>query len=166
MLSFKSTSLILFLFSTTLVFAAPAPDAAASAASFSTSTNTIRNLACIRAGNKGPACDDGGPYPDPGAIGGKTACGSDPLKMGIVGIDFNRFGQQTGKPSSTNLCGRKIKITRIDSKGKVWTAIGTVMDRISQNNGPQIDLAPDLNKKLGGNGKDNIQNSQFKIDFI
>ena len=147
------------------VSGAPAPDAAASSASFSTSTNTIRNLACIRAGNTGPACHDGGAYPDPGAIEGKTACGTDPLQPGIVGIDFNRFGEQTGKFSPTNLCGHSIKITRVDSNGKLWTTTGIIMDRISQNNGPQIDLASDLNLALGGNGKDNIENCQFRIEI-
>ena len=167
MYSQLSTSIIFLL---ALVSAAPSPEADTpkNDQNFSPVKNTIRNLACIRSGNTGAVCHDGGKIPDPGAVGGKTSCGTDALELGIVGIDHLRFGQQTGKFSPTNLCGRKIKITRVDSKGKRWTTTGRVMDRIrrEQYEGPQIDLAPDLNKNLGGNGKDNIQNSQFRVEFV
>lgn len=103
-------------------------------ATFATSYNTIRNLECIKAGNVGPACHDGAPdgVPDPGAIEGKTACGTDPLQSGIVGIDFGRFGAQTGGFSPDNLCGHTIHLKNL-ANGMSTTAI--IMDSISQNNG-------------------------------
>ena len=62
--------------------------------------NTIRNLQCIRDNNQGPACNDGGAYPDPGAVRVRgvptTACGTPALEEEIIGIHKEIFGQQTG----------------------------------------------------------------------
>ena len=134
----------------------------ASAGDFTSPKNTIRNTACIRAGNKGAACNDGGAYPDPGAQGGLTACGNNALDTGIIGIHKEIFGQQTGRPGPTNLCGKRVQITN-PANGK--SVIGIVMDRISQNQGPQVDLSTELNKGLGGNGKDNII-GPLKVKFL
>ena len=141
----------------TQISALPSP-----AATFATSHNTIRNLECIKAGNVGPVCYDGAldGKPDPGAIEGKTACGTDPLQSGIVGIDFGRFGAQTGGYSPDNLCGHTVKLTNL-ANGMSTTAI--IMDRISQNNGPQVDCAPDVNRALGGDGVHNIPSAQIQV---
>ena len=130
MLAFTVSAIILSL---TSVTATPAPFFN-SAATY----NTIRNLACIRANNQGPACHDGSPdgKPDPGAVhvNGKplTACGTDALELGIVGIDYNRFGKQTGYPDPQNLCNHKVKLTNKENGKVAW---GVIKDRISQSNG-------------------------------
>lgn len=102
---------------------------------FTAYKNTIRNLNCIRAGNKGPACNDGGAHPDPGAwhVNGNptTACGTSALEEEIIGIHKEIFGAQTGGYASTNFCGKKIKVTN-PATGKSIT--GVIKERISQVN--------------------------------
>lgn len=106
--------------------------------------------------NKATACD----------IQGQQTFAND---AGIVGLDpvhFGRISPDDGPP--TPLCGKQIKLTN-PSNGK--TVTGIVRDRVRtfQNPGPgqgnaldgspghsQVDIAPDLNIALGGNGKDNL----------
>lgn len=129
---------------------------------FNTNFATVRGMECIKQNNYGPACHDGAPdgKPDPGAVFIKgiptTSCGNNALDTGIIGIHYGVFGAQTGGYSSQNLCGRKVTMTN-NRNGK--TANAVIMDRISQNNGPQVDLSSELNLALGGNGKDNILDS-------
>ena len=100
------------------------------------------------------------------SLNGATACDiqGQPTfanDAGIVGLDPVHFGRLTDIGEPTAVCGKKIKLINPANGNSVT---GTVRDRVRnfQNPGPgqgghsQVDISPDLNIALGGNGKDNL----------
>ncbi|KAJ3260088.1 hypothetical protein HK103_001164 [Boothiomyces macroporosus] len=97
---------------------------------------------------------------------GQTQCGTSGTESTLVSLDSAHFGtQQNGIKSP--ICGKSVKLFN-PATGK--TVFGVAHDRIGTNPGPghaggsnQVDLAPGLNRALGGNGKDNLPNIQVQV---
>ncbi|KAJ3324321.1 hypothetical protein HDV06_000360 [Boothiomyces sp. JEL0866] len=113
--------------------------------SFTASTATVRDL---RTGS------------------GQTQCGTQGTEATLVSLDSAHFGTQNNGIKSP-ICGKSVKLYN-PATGK--TVFGVAHDRIGTNPGPghpggsnQVDLAPNLNRALGGNGKDNLANIQVQV---
>ena len=120
-----------------------------------------------------------GPELDP--LNSATACdmsgqGTFNFDKGIVGLDPVHFGRDSDTGEPTSVCGKTVKLT---NRANGQFVMGVVRDRVRnfQNPGPgkggdaQVDISPDLNIALGGNGVDNLVDSNNKevrllVEFV
>ena len=112
---------------------------------------TRRSIECI---TNGENCGGHvGAYQDPVTKKYLTACGTDALRddANLVGINPSHFGWQTGKRSpGYNTCGNRVLITCTDFKGVKRTLNAIIHDRITPDDGNQLDLNPKGLIALGG----------------
>ena len=112
---------------------------------------TRRSIECI---TQGVNCGGHvGAYQDPASKKYLTACGTSAIlaDANLVGINPSHFGWQTGKRSpGYNTCGNRVLITCTDFKGVTRTLNGIIHERITPDNGNQLDLNPLGLIALGG----------------